>query len=335
MAEKRKIIMDVDTGSDDAVALMMAMLSDDIDLLGVTSVNGNLEVKLTTENSLRMVEFCGMQDKIKVYRGAEYPLASTLLPTTAQSLTPIPMRENSLRKDYHHAAHIPTPSFTTHEADECAAVYLINTLLASKDKEITIVAVGPMTNIALAIRADPRIVPKIRQIIMMAGGMEANHTPCAEFNSWVDPEAMEIVLQSGCDITMTTLDSTHAAYMTEDDAERIRKIGTRESDFCADLILKYGSTGDLSHVVGDSVHRIPIHDALAVCAVVHPEVLKTEDWSCHVDISRGFAYGQTIVDRRNRPDGEKPNCHFGVGADKDLFVSWIIETLEKDKQKKS
>ncbi len=334
MRDKIKIIMDVDTGSDDAVALMMAMLSEDIELIGVTTVNGNLEVALTTENTLRMVEFCGKQDTVKVYRGAEYPLASTLLPTTGQSLLPIPIRESIAKADYHHATHIPTPSFTIHEEKESAVVWLINTLLSSEDGEITLVPVGPMTNIALAMRADPRIIPKIREIVMMAGGIEANETPSAEFNVWVDPEAMEIVLQSGCKITMCTLDATHTAYLTSDDAERIRSIGTKESDMCADLILKYGSTGDLSNVL-DEIHRIPIHDALAVCSVVHPDVLNTIYCDCHTDIGKSFAYGTTIVDRRNLSGDRANNCYFSLSADRQKFVDWIVEVLEKEKAKKN
>ncbi len=329
MADKRKIIMDVDTGSDDAVALMMAMLDPRIDLLGVTTVNGNLEVKLTTENTLRMVEFMGRQDSVKVYRGADLPLVSTLLPNTEQSMHPIPMREEKVPAGLHHATHIPTPSFTIKEQPESAAVWLIKTLLASEDGEITLVPVGPLTNIAIAMRADPRIIPKIREIIIMGGGTEGNITPCAEYNVWVDPEAMEIVLQSGCPITLCSLDSTHAGYLTKQDAEEIRAIGTPKAAMAADLILKYGAGGDLSHE-GAEVQRIPIHDALAVCSVVYPQVLKVKECNCHTDISKGFGYGQTMMDRREG-QYEPHNCRFGVGADRELFRSWIIDLLTADR----
>ena len=324
MSDKRKIIMDVDTGSDDAVALILAMLDEDLDLLGITSVNGNLEVKLTTENSLRMVEFLGLQDKIKVYKGADLPLVSTLLPTTPQSEWPIPVREENAPKELHHASHIPTPTFTTHEDDMSAALWLIKTLRAAEDGEITLVPVGPLTNIAIAMRADPRIIPKIREIFIMGGGIRGNMNPVAEFNVWVDPEALEIVLQSGCRITMVSL--------TVADAERIRSIGTEPAKMAADLILKYGTAAYLAGE-GENV-QIPIHDALAVCSVLHPEVLETIDCSVHTDISRGWAYGETLIDRRmvgRYPD----NAKFAIGADRKMFVDWIIDVLEKDKARKA
>lgn len=336
MAElKHKIIMDVDTGSDDAVALILAMLDDTFDLVGITSVNGNLEVKLTTENSLRMVEFCGKEDTVKVYRGADLPLVSTLLPTTVQSQLPIPRREGaSIPEGLHHAAHIPTPKFTIKEEDDCAVVWLINTLRAAADGEITIVAVGPLTNIALALRSDPRIISKIKEIVIMGGAAEyaGSNSMCAEFNVWIDPEALEIVLQSGCPVTIVPLDATFSAYMTPSDAEKIRAVGTPEADMLANLVLKYGTAKMLKGQNEGETH-IPIHDALALCSVRYPQVLYKERVCCHTDISRGFAYGQTIIDRRKGVTAPEPNCWFSFGADRELFLSWIIDVLEKAKNK--
>jgi inosine-uridine nucleoside N-ribohydrolase len=243
---------------------------------------------------------------------------------------PVPLREDDPKAaTLHHASHIPTPKFTIKEEHDSAVVWLIKTLLASEDGEITLIPVGPLTNIALAMRADPRIIPKIREIVIMGGGTEGNVTPSAEYNVWVDPEAMEIVLQSGCKITLCTLDATHAGYLTKFDAEEIRSIGTANANMVADLILKYGAGGDLANE-GLEVQRIPIHDALAVCSVLYPEVLKTVSCCCHTDISRGFAYGQTIMDKR--PGTQEPhNCFFALDADRELFRDWIIDVLKKDK----
>ena len=327
MADKRKIIMDVDTGSDDAVALILAMTDPFYDLLGITSVNGNLEVKLTTENSLRIVEFMGKQDTVKVYKGADLPICSTLLPTTPQSLAPIPRREgSSIPEGLHHAAHIPTPSYTIREEEESAVEWLVETLLAADDGEITLVPVGPLTNIALAMRADPRILPKIREIVIMGGTAyrAGSKSMTAEFNIWIDPEALGIVLQSGCRITMVSLDATFAAYITTADAERIRSIGTKEADMVANLILKYGTNAMLAE---EKEKHIPIHDALALYTVQCPEVLDAIETNVHCDISGGFAYGQTIVDRRDKRNNED-NCRFALGADREMFVGWIIRTLE-------
>lgn len=334
MADKHKIIMDVDTGSDDAVALILAMLDDTFDLLGVTSVGGNLEVKLTTENTLRMVEFCEKQDRVGVYRGADLPLVSTLLPTTAQSQLPLPRREGvSVPEGLHHAAHIPTPKFTIKEQDDCAVVWLINTLRAAGDGEITLVAVGPLTNIALAVRADPRIVPKVKELVIMGGAEQyaGSNSMCAEFNAWVDPEALEIVLQAGFKTTLVPLDATFSAYITPSDAERIRAVGTPQADMLADLILKYGTASMLKGIDPEGETHIPIHDALALCSVRYPQVLKRKDACCHVDISGGHAYGQTILDRRRGESAPEPNCEFAFGADRELFLSWIVDVLTKAK----
>ena len=329
--EKRKIIMDVDTGSDDAIALTMAMLDEHFDLLGICTVNGNIEVKLTTDNSLRVVECCEKQDQVKVYRGCEYPIASTLLPWTAQSIRPIPRREGMRPgADEVHPKHLAP---TIKESNESAVVWLINTLLASKDGEVTLIPVGPLTNIAVALRADPRIIPKIREIMIMGGGhLVNNSSPAAEFNIWVDPEAMEIVTQAGCKVTMVSLDATHASYVTVEESKRIREIGTKPATLIADLIEQRTIGYARNDADMKSKHGAPLHDALAVCAVLYPQVLKDVlHCNMHTDISRGFAYGETIIDRRIRVNPEPLNTYFALSSDKDFFYNWIVEVLEKDK----
>lgn len=348
MKAKRKIIMDVDTGSDDAIALVMAMLDERFDLLGICSVNGNIEVKLTTDNSLRVVECCDKQDAVKVYKGCDFPMVSTLMPWTAQTTgirseamkdcpRPNPRREGTRAGDKEiHPEHLPLPEPTIREADESAVVWLINTLLASEDGEITLIPVGPLTNIAVAMRADPRIISKIKEIVIMGGGHLVNNaSPASEFNIWVDPEAMEVLLHSGCKITMVPLDATHAAYITAEESKRIRDIGTKPAILVADLIeqrtLGYAQDdADMKEKKG-----APIHDALAVCAVLYPEVLKNVlHCNCHVDISRGYAYGQTIVDRRVRVNPEPLNCYFALDADRQMFYNWMVDVLEKDKARR-
>ena len=332
--EKRKIIMDVDTGSDDAIALVLAMLSEDFDVLGICAVNGNVEVKLTTDNSLRVVECCDKQGIVPVFKGCEYPMTSTLLPWRK---TRIPIREG-VRKttEVVHPDHLPLPAPIIKEEKDSAVVWLINTLLAAEDGEITLVPVGPMTNIGVAMRADPRIIPKIKEIMIMGGGhLVNNSSPAAEFNIWVDPESMEIILQSGCKVTMVPLDATHQAYITVEEAKKIRAIGTKPAILVADLVeqrtLGYGKMDAEMLAIGGA----PIHDALAVCALVHPDVLKdVRHVNCHVDISGGFADGQTIIDRRIRVNPEPLNCYFALGADKNMFYNWVVDVLEKDKIKR-
>ena len=337
MSEKRKIIMDVDTGTDDAAALVMAMLCEDFELLGICSVNGNLEVKLTTDNTLRVVECCGKQDSVKVFKGCEYPLVSTLSPFSAQSRRPIPKREGEHSYEFAiHADHLPLPEPSIREEKESAVVWLINTLLDAEDGEITIIPVGPMTNVAAAMRADPRIIPKIKEIVLMGGSLAThNASPVAEFNIWADPEAMEILLQSGCKITLIPLDATHTACVTKEQAEKIAAIGTRPAKLVADIIKEriaaYAKRdAEMAAKVGT-----PLHDALAVCYVLQPEVIiEMIETTCHVDISGGIAYGQTVLDLRGKLNPEPYNCKFALKADKDYFYNWMVGILEADKKKR-
>lgn len=334
--DKQKIIMDVDTGSDDAIALVMAMLDEHLDCLGITAVNGNVEVKLTTDNSLRVVECCDKQGEVKVYKGCDLPIASTLMPWTAQSLRPFPTREGTRKgQTVVHGDHLPLPAPTIKEEKDSAVVWLINTLLNS-DGDIILVPVGPMTNIAVAMRADPRIIPKIKRIVLMGGGDRVNNSsPAAEFNIWADPEALEIVLQSGCDITMVPLDATHQAFMTAEDAAEIRQIGTKPANLVADLIESRIAGYGVSDADMKEKKAAPIHDALALCSILHPDCLTDViDVNCHCDISRGYAYGETIIDRRIRVNPEPINVHFAQGANSKVFTDWIKDVLKKDKARR-
>jgi len=331
---KRKIIMDVDTGTDDAVALVMAMLCRDFELLGICSVNGNLEVKLTTDNSLRVVDCCEMQDKIKVYKGCEYPLVSTLSPYSAQSRYPIPRREGKNRYEFAiHSDHLPLPEPTITEEKESAVVWLIRTLLDAQNGEITLIPVGPMTNIATAIRADPRIISKIKEIVLMGGSLSThNASPVAEFNIWADPEAMEILIQSGCKITMIPLDATHTACISKEQADKIAALGTKPAKLVSDIICERIAGYAKRDPEMEARQITPLHDALAICYVLHPEVITDMiECTCHVDISGGRAYGQTVLDLRGKLNIEPHNCMFALKANKDLFFNWIYEVLEYDK----
>ena len=332
--EKKKIIMDVDTGTDDAVALIMAMLSDEIDLLGICTVNGNLEVKLTTDNTLRVVECCGKQNEVKVYKGCEYPLVSTLSADTPQSRYGIPRREGVNPPGAIHVDHLPLPKPSIREEDKCAAVWLTETLSAAKESEITIVAVGPVTNLAVAMRADPRIISKIKEIVLMGGGNETcNTTAAAEFNVFADPEAMEILMQSGCRITMVPLDATHKAYITRDEAERIAGIGTATAKFVSEVVLHRIDMYDRRDKDMSKLQAAPLHDALAVCAMLYPDVLRDViECSCHIDTGGSLAYGRTVLDLRGRFNEEADyNCRFAQNTDREFFYRWIYDTLEKAK----
>ena len=259
------------------------------------------------------------------------PLASTLQPWVIQARE-LPRIEGVKNQETAvHTDHLPLPPATTKPREASAVVWLINTLLAADDGEITLVPVGPITNIALALRADERIIPKIKEIVMMGGTHNVYATTqAAEFNVWCDPEALEIVLQSGIKVTMVSLDATSHACLTRQQAENIRSIGTKQANLRADLILHRIKA---SYAEGDTYGTgvgVALHDPLAVCSLIHPEVLEdVEHVSCHVDLGHGYAYGETVINRNyeNRPTPK--NCYYAKSANSDIFYKWLYDTLNR------
>lgn len=329
--KKTKVILDVDTGSDDAIALCGAMLSDQLEVLGICTVGGNVELKNTTDNTLRVVECCDRPD-VKVYQGAALPLSSTLEPWSLQAQV-LPNLEEGRDRDQElviHTDHLPLPPTSLTIQNQSACVWLIETLLAAEDGEITLVPVGPFTNIALAMRADPRIVPKIKEIVLM-GGANRIYSPiqASEFNVWADPEALEIILQSGVKVTMVSLDATSYACLNWEQAQQIRAIGSKPAVLCADLIEhRLGVSAKGGNSMGAGV-AAALHDALAVCAVQHPEVLTEVEYiSCHIDLGHGYAYGETVLGRNYKFMDMPKNCYFARAADSKLFFDWLYGTLK-------
>ena len=181
----------------------------------------------------------------------------------------------------------------------------------------------------MALRVAPEIAENIEEIMIMGGGFLTNNSSAvSEYNVWVDPEAAEIVMQSGCKITWVPLDATHECYLTTEDAAEIRKLGTKTADAVAAIIEKrtrgYSNDVDMKEYSG-----APVHDALAVCALLDPTVLtEVEEVNCHVDIAAGYADGQTCLDRRMRTNKEAPNCRFAMHADREKFRSMVIDILK-------
>ena len=251
----RKIIIDADPGYDDAIALALAVLSPEIELLGLTTVRGNGRVDVCTENALRVLDFLGAD--IPVHEGMAQPL---------------------LRPDVRGGISLPAGSYLdlpparSKKQPGHAVDWLIDTLLASNG-DITLVPIAPLTNIALAIRRQPAILPKIRELVIMGGGHAAsNITPAAEYNIWVDPEAARLVIGCGRPIRLVTLDATTRTRFDADGVARMRRLGTSAAMMAASLleseIAMYGPSA--------------AHDALALCAVIDPNVIKTE--FVHVDV---------------------------------------------------
>ncbi len=307
-----KIILDVDTGTDDAVALMTAALSPDIELVGATTVNGNTGVDGTTENTLRVLEWIGMPE-VPVHRGMSRPLARDQM----RQLNPASRIHGDL---------LDLPAATVQAQPGHAVDWLIDTFLAS-DGDITLVPVGPLTNIATAIQKEPSILAKIPEIVIMGGAHDhGNSTASAEFNIWLDPEAARIVVNCGRPIRMVPLDATHRALVSVEDAARLRSLGTPAGEAAARFVLKridgYDATQPMPHRAGAA----PVHDALAVCAVIDPSILTTQFIPVDVETGGELTVGRTVCDFRFR--GHKPaNVRFAVDADEHKFNRMLLEIL--------
>ena len=325
---KEKIILDVDTGSDDAVAIICAALSSKIHLHSICTVWGNRPLHQTTENTLRVVDMLGIGETVPVYPGCACSMVSTLLPNRRGGYGGQRKSVNGGEEISMHQETIDElPKSHTLPQEKKAVLHYIDTIMNGEDGEFTLVPVGPLTNIAMALRIEPRIAQKVKQIVLMGGGCRrTNSTAAAEFNIWGDPEAAQIVFTSGANITVVPLDATHNACINSDEVEELYKLGTPASICVADMvkhrIAAYSQLQPMARL--DSA---PVHDALTVCYLIQPDVLEQIQLvRCDVDISGGIADGQTIVDPRTYTDHPK-NVNFAFFANRDKFSNLLFAIL--------
>ena len=321
----RKIILDVDTGSDDAVAIMTAILSKDVDVVGICSVAGNQPIDNTTENSLRVVQALGAH--VPVYRGAREPLVKTMFPDRFVKGEKI-VNDRIVDKDGNevkiHRDYLDLPKAEIREEDISAAEFYLKYLREAKEK-VTLVLVGPLTNFALALMIDNSIIKNVEEIIIMGGGHHiTNSTSSAEFNIWYDPEAAHKVINCGAKVTLVPLDATHEACVTEEDCVALDNLGTLAGKFASELcrqrILIHNARQPL-----DIPDAAAVHDALCIAYLIDPNVL-SDIRHVHVDIGiRDRAEGQTIIDQRYYT--EDKNCYFAYHADRHRFVEILLNTL--------
>lgn len=322
MAEK--VILDVDTGSDDAVAEMAAILSEDLEVVAICTTWGNLDIELTTENTLRLVEKMGVD--IPVYKGCHTAMVKYLCENR------IPPKYRPIIVDGQemqiHEPELKLPPAQIKVRDQHAVLFYID-YLTNAAEPVTLIPVGPITNLGHALRIAPGIVKNIKKIVIMGGGDHAaNAGLCGEGNSWHDPEAAQIVLDSGADIIWIPLDATHSACIDIHDCARLRKMNTFSGNFAADLIEHRIKCHNATQPL-----KVPnaaaVHDALAVCAVIDESVL-TDCRPVHMKMGFfDYGEGETIIDRRERP--EPPNCRFAYDADRKKFVEMLCGLFEKDK----
>ena len=320
--EKKKVILDVDTGTDDAIAIMTAVMSENLEVLGVCAVNGNRGIDFTTENTLRVVEYLGKD--IPVFRGCSLPMVVSL---TEGRREDIPYKGPKDPQDNVHGDYIDLPPATIQEQPVSAVRWLVDTLMASEG-DITLIPVGPLTNIAMALRIEPRIAQKIKKIVIMGGGYkEVNITPTAEFNFWIDPEAAKIVFDCGCDILVVPLDATHAAAVSIRTAEALERKGTKPATLTARIIRQRQNAYKHWQPMAD-IDSVPVHDALAVCAVLDESVLgPVVETYADVDIGKGAADGMSIFDLDNRYKDRKKNVKVALGADPERFADMLLNIL--------
>ncbi len=320
--EKKKVILDVDTGTDDAIAIMTAVMSENLEVLGVCAVNGNRGIDFTTENTLRVIEYLGKD--IPVFRGCSLPMVVSL---TEGRREDIPYKGPKDPQDNVHGDYIDLPPATIREQPVSAVRWLVDTLMASEG-DITLIPVGPLTNIAMALRIEPRIAQKIKRIVIMGGGCrEVNITPTAEFNFWIDPEAAKIVFDCGCDILVVPLDATHAAAVSIRTAEALERKGTKPATLTARIIRQRQNAYKHWQPMAD-IDSVPVHDALAVCAVLDESILEpVVETYADVDIGKGAADGMSIFDLDNRYKDRKKNVKVALGADPERFADMLLNIL--------
>ena len=295
------ILLDCDPGHDDAIALLLALASPELEVRGVTTVAGNQTLEKTTANALRVLEFVG-QDDIEVAAGADRPL----------------VRSPFVAAYVHGETGLDGPDLPPAQArpiDQHAVDFL-----AERVAGTTLVATGPLTNVALLLARHPDARPE--RIVLMGGSIaEGNVTPAAEFNIWADPEAAARVFTSGLDLTMIGLDVTHRALMRDEHAERLRAAG-RTGRMVAELHDFFSRF----HAETYGFDGAPIHDAVAVAYVFRPDLVETAHRHVAIDCQSELCRGRTVVDLWRRT-GNDPNAHVGVEIEGDAFLELLVERL--------
>jgi inosine-uridine nucleoside N-ribohydrolase len=301
------ILIDCDPGHDDAIALLLALASPELELVGVTTVAGNQTLEKTTANALRVLEFVDRSD-IPVAAGADRPL----------------VREWHVAAQVHGESGLDGPNLPPPQGapSEQHAVDFIAEQVRASERPLTLVPIGPLTNIGLFLARYPEEAAQVERIVLMGGAIaEGNVTPAAEFNIWTDPEAAARVFASGLDVTMIGLDVTHRALLTPAQAEGLRGAG-RVGRLVAELFDFYHRF----HVEIYGFEGSPIHDALAVAHVAQPELVETAYRNVVIDTGPELSRGRTHVDLWRRTENE-PNTHVGVDVDAAGFLDLLIERL--------
>lgn len=309
----RPVIIDCDPGQDDAIALLLALASpEEIDLLGITCVAGNVPLPLTTRNARIVVELSGRRD-VPVHAGCARPI-----------VRPLSTAERVHGKSGLDGYDWPEPTLPL--AEMHAVEFIVERCLAAEDGSITLCPLGPMTNVASAIVHEPRILPKLREIAFMGGAalIPGNVTPVAEFNIHTDPHAAHTVLESGVPLTMFGLDVTHKAITTPERLRAIRDIGTPVAEAAAAMLTFY----DRCDIARYGERGAPLHDPCVVAHLLQPDLFSGKDCHVAVETESALTMGQTVTDWWG-VTGRTPNCRVVTGIDSEGYYALIRERLAR------
>ncbi len=306
----RKIIIDTDPGQDDAMAILLALASPELEVVGITAVAGNVPLALTQKNARMVCELAGRAD-IPVYAGADRPLKRELV--TAEYVH---------GKTGLDGPVLPEP--TMQLRDGHGADFIVDTIMAEPEGEVTLCPLAPLTNVAMALEKEPRIAGRLREIVLMGGGCfeGGNVTPAAEFNIYVDPEAADIVLRAGVPMTVVPLDVTHKTLTTASRVARFRDMGTRPGEAAAQMMefferfdeQKYGTDGG------------PLHDPNVIAYLLKPELYSGRQINVEIETSSELTMGMTVADWwgvTNRPK----NALWVRDVDADGFFELLTERV--------
>lgn len=306
-----KIILDCDPGHDDAIALLLAWGNPEIDLVGVTTVMGNQTIEKVTRNALSVARVAGITG-VPFARGAHRPL----------------VREVEVAETIHGESGLDgpvLPSPTISLDPRHAVDFIIDTIMASEIGEITLVPTGALTNIALAVRKEPRIVERVKQVVLMGGGVNVgNWSATSEFNIVIDPEAAHIVFNEKWPLTMVGLDLTHEALATPDVAAAIAAVDTGPARFVSELLVFFGHT----YKDQQGFDFPPVHDPCAVAFVIDPTVMEVAKVPLNVELTGTLTLGMTVADFR-APAPADCTTHVARNLDHAKFWALVVDALER------
>jgi inosine-uridine nucleoside N-ribohydrolase len=310
----RKIILDTDPGVDDAMAIFFALRSPELDVIGLTTIFGNVHTELATVNALRLLDIAGRPD-IPVAKGADNPVA---LPYAG----PVPFVHGDDGQGNVDLSPSPRKAI-----EQTAAQFIVEQVMAHPG-EITLVPVGPLTNIALALRLEPRIAERVRQVVIMGGNafVPGNATPSAEANIHNDPEAADVVFGAPWDVVMVGLDVTHTVYMNADDIAEYGRIDEPMTQHIARILPHYQA---YFHK-GFGIDGIYVHDSSAVAYVIDPSLFRTIKRPVCVDCTHDIGRGKTwpgLPNRDDAPWGGRPNVTICTEVDGERLVELELSRM--------